>query len=622
MKSMFNISLFICSFLFLSSCSDSSGNRSDRSTTNSNPPTEPEESFSYEPLQQLSVSSVHKNSHTIDMLPILPQSAAQYKPEMGQLKFQKICQGASTISSLKRVKFQVGSIGTDINTDFKIYYADNMEAYYVGDVQIDIDHKYMIVFAPGKSVPLFYVKYQDNYPQILGGQNTNGLITTDEQTISAPTFSAQVLTHENKLEKDYHLLTAGQPRCGRKSGPGPTANFIDTEITFYSASYQGELPRKEGTTQISCVNALQAIHSSLAHLQKKQSAPLKLMPVSNRLNAMQGNILRLACNRSSYIVPTSVTTDKIRYIGHSLYLAKLTMSVDKQTKNEDLYFNPKLHISDIALEYPTYDSIALSPYISEVSDSQDSSLKEIVAFIPFDHLIDCKKLYEQTGNVYQAHPEKRTLSTQIMQEFDSTTKSIQFEFSLGGTDEETVAEKCKGDGGKTSPLIIQFGSPSEVAVLKKPVFFDYDQDGKKDTIFGWPKYNAKNPVGVILYKDKNSVQLLGNTTKLQGKMSFADGHDALAVLDINKDGKIDSTDKILDVYLFIWFDKNNNAQIEKNEIVTFNQMNIAGIDVANVFPLAQKVSHPKLAYIDTANKVLLKKNALPAVIYDLWFTVK
>ncbi len=159
-----------------------------------------------------------------------------------------------------------------------------------------------------------------------------------------------------------------------------------------------------------------------------------------------------------------------------------------------------------------------------------------------------------------------------------------------------------------------------VTLLDTPVQFDYDLDGQPETILGWPKFSPDNRVGLIIYKSGEKFQLLGNTSKLHGQSGFTDGHDALSILDQNKDGILNSGDKIFDKSLFIWFDKNNNARLDKDELTTFQKMHVKSINVKNIVSLNKAVSHPQLAYIDSANTVKSTKKNSSAIIYDLWFT--
>lgn len=616
-----SISLLL--FLSLISCSDSSSNRTASRQNNATPNVEPDSTFNYEPVKEIAANTDLKNKHLLDLLPLLPQKAGKDKPLLNQVKIQKICFNDANLKNLKRVKYTVGLLGTDVATDFKIYYTANEDSYYIGDIQLEDDLKYMLVFSPGKSSPLFYVDYITS-PQITNSTpSPNATATNSENEISAPIYGPLVLNHDSVSDINYNLQTLAKPRCGKKEGPEPTANYVDTEVTFYSATYQGELPRKDGATNLICINALQAIHSSFAHLQKKQSRPLKLTPIANKLNSIQGNIFRLACNKGSYLVPTSVEQNKIFYTGHSLYLAKLTLTVDKKSKDEDLYFNPKLKTSDSLLDFPTHNAIALAPYISEVSSSSDPNLKDVVAYIPVDHMIDCNQLYEQAGSVYSNNPQKRPLSTQIFEKFDVGSKNIKYELALSESDEVSRVDndKCQGETPKTSPLIISFNPGKVVAVSDTPVLYDFDQDGKKEEILGWPKFDKNHVVGLVVHKMGKKFQLLGNATQLKNQKGFADGHEALAILDHNRDGVINKKDHVLDNYLFIWIDQNNDAVLDKKELHTFRQLQVKAIDVKNIIASPQAVSHTKLAYIDTANNIISNRRAKPAIIYDLWFTV-
>ncbi len=114
-----------------------------------------------------------------------------------------------------------------------------------------------------------------------------------------------------------------------------------------------------------------------------------------------------------------------------------------------------------------------------------------------------------------------------------------------------------------------------------PIYFDHDGDGVT-TATGWI-----SPDDGFLALDRNGNstidsgrELFGDNTPLSGGGTAANGYAALADLDSNGDGVINSNDAQF-ANLRIWQDLNQNGISESNELSTLAQKNIVSINTAS-----------------------------------------
>ncbi len=113
-----------------------------------------------------------------------------------------------------------------------------------------------------------------------------------------------------------------------------------------------------------------------------------------------------------------------------------------------------------------------------------------------------------------------------------------------------------------------------------PIMFDYDGDGIKNGT-GWVK-----PDDAFLVRDVNGngtidsgKEMFGDSTIKSNGQKAVDGFDALADLDSNADGVINSSDSAF-ASLKLWRDLNQDGISQSNELFTLASQNIAGIKVA------------------------------------------
>lgn len=124
------------------------------------------------------------------------------------------------------------------------------------------------------------------------------------------------------------------------------------------------------------------------------------------------------------------------------------------------------------------------------------------------------------------------------------------------------------------------GLETTAIAATNPILFDHDGDGIKNGT-GWVK-----PDDGFLVRDvngngtiDNGRELFGDSTIKSNGQTAKDGFDALADLDSNLDGKIDSLDTQF-ANLRIWRDLNQDGISQTGELFTLASLNIASINVA------------------------------------------
>jgi len=129
-----------------------------------------------------------------------------------------------------------------------------------------------------------------------------------------------------------------------------------------------------------------------------------------------------------------------------------------------------------------------------------------------------------------------------------------------------------------SPIVLDLdGNGIATQDVSNGVFFDYDGNGFAERT-GW----ATSGDG-ILVRDlngngqiDNGTELFGDRTKLKSGQNAANGFAALADLDSNGDGKLDSQDSAW-TELNIWQDGNSNGITDAGEIKTLSELGIQSI---------------------------------------------
>lgn len=174
-------------------------------------------------------------------------------------------------------------------------------------------------------------------------------------------------------------------------------------------------------------------------------------------------------------------------------------------------------------------------------------------------------------------------------------------------------------GGYYSPLMVFFDEARPL--FNNAVSFPLNPSGRTM----WQDQNAP---GFFLALDKNGSKSITQKDQLFGgsedapDAAGANGFEALKLLDSNKDGKIDSKDKLFKK-LVLWQDVNGNGISEKEEVFSLRQKGIYAIDLAyssgNIRPLgknAEEREKSKFHYID---KDGAKKSG---EIIDIWLAAE
>lgn len=135
-----------------------------------------------------------------------------------------------------------------------------------------------------------------------------------------------------------------------------------------------------------------------------------------------------------------------------------------------------------------------------------------------------------------------------------------------------------------SPLVLDFvniGTPVLTNPAKSNVQFDITATGIKDTV-GWIS-GRQGALLALDINDNNRIddgsELFGEFTKLNDGRRAKHGYEALAQYDDNKDGMIDSQDKIFGS-LKLWFDNNHNGKSEKGELVSLADRKVTSLSVS------------------------------------------
>ena len=133
---------------------------------------------------------------------------------------------------------------------------------------------------------------------------------------------------------------------------------------------------------------------------------------------------------------------------------------------------------------------------------------------------------------------------------------------------------------KRSPLAIDLdGDGVETVSVANGVYFDHDGNGFAEKS-GWISADD-----ALLVRDVNEdgeindgSELFGDQTVLSNGEKAANGFEALADLDSNKDGVFDGDDDAFGEVM-VWQDKNQNGAVEDGELKTLNEAGITSINL-------------------------------------------
>jgi hypothetical protein len=129
-----------------------------------------------------------------------------------------------------------------------------------------------------------------------------------------------------------------------------------------------------------------------------------------------------------------------------------------------------------------------------------------------------------------------------------------------------------------SPLILDLDGDGVETISKTAgIHFDHDGNGFAETT-GW----AGKDDGLLIWdrngngKIDNGGELFGNHTRLANGTKAANGFAALAELDVNRDGRIDSNDAAF-AELRVWKDNDGNAVVSDGELLTLNDAGVQSL---------------------------------------------
>ena len=180
-----------------------------------------------------------------------------------------------------------------------------------------------------------------------------------------------------------------------------------------------------------------------------------------------------------------------------------------------------------------------------------------------------------------------------------------------------------------SPLILDLdGDGVETLGTSSGVHFDHDNNGfaersgwvgKDDGMLVWDR-NANGRI------DDGS-ELFGNNSVLANGQRAANGFDALAELDANRDGTVDAADAAF-AHLRVWRDTNSDGVVQEGELVTLDEAGVSGLGVAYKAPGAPDGNGnvPGSVVDDNGNEhrqvgTFKRTDGTTATMTDVWFQV-
>ncbi len=184
--------------------------------------------------------------------------------------------------------------------------------------------------------------------------------------------------------------------------------------------------------------------------------------------------------------------------------------------------------------------------------------------------------------------------------------------------------KCNCPPGKTaSPLIIALDADRiNLSAPEAGVKFDIDGDGKLDAI-SWP-LKASNAF-IVLDRDGNGKiesvhELFGNNTVGPDGKKAANGFEALAKYDLNKDGVIDAKDVVYSE-LRLWKDFNRNGVTDAGELFTLTSHKITTVDL--VYKNGYEIDrHGNETRERSVIKMMVDGVEEWRMVFDIWFAVR
>ena len=579
-----------------------------------------------------------KRDHSFDVLPNLPKEAGVVRPTAQTTKLIYLCSEGRT--QLRKFSYRSGSIGTDISTNFMVYRRDKFDfAYEMGYVELPGGLKFMIAYQSGRPNPLFYINMNDK-PTLLA-QNYErpypAPMIMSHHIFDKETFQNSQVSEETLRDQAYHLniVTASQPpKCGKPkdappSSPGPTVatfpNLVEKELKIFSAQLETTM---SGTSLIQkrqsekkCISALQVFGKDFSSFAKLTINSIVTGSGVNS-NNLEGHSFRNVCTKNTVVALTSLE-DSLKINGLKSYVMKIHTTIESDYPVEDVIIKPEMLFAKEQswVSLPMRKNIKLSPYLHEISDYGD--FKSLTAFVPLADIVDCDQVLENGKELAPQYPDiTYSKSMELMGVFNT---DLKYSFKYVSSDSENNG--CEGSGPIKSPLLISFDPKGEVSTQANSLKFDVNGDGIDEEVSGWPTRKSKTAFLVLKHKGRMSGKFLfGNETDLSlfglGS-SFADGHEALAQLDVNKDGILDRNDKwknqSLLSFIELWFDRNGNGKVERRERVALGHQGISAINL-KVLSTPERVVSGDGSITTDSEAIIGRKIKLP--IYDLWYKIK
>lgn len=584
--------------------------------------------------------SADKTSQSLDALPNLPSDAGVVRPTAENTELVYLCAEGST--ALRKFSYRWGYIGTDVQSDFKVYMRDTFDfAYEIGHVSLPGGKNYMIAFQDGRPNPIFYIDMETK-PTLLDPNYERPFppsVLISNSVFSDSNVEKSSVSEESLRDQSYSLNTladSSSPECGKPSDPPPStpsptqvdfSKLVDKELKMFFAQLKtnidgGELLQKLSESK-QCISALQVFGSSF-----KSFAKLNVNQVLSgsgiNSNNLQGHTFRNVCSPNTVVALTKLGQD-LTLNGLKSYVMRINTTVPADYPVDQLIVRPSMEFLKEQQwdELPLRKNVKLSPYVSEVLDYGDA--KAITAYVPLSDLVDCDAVLARGKELYPDYPNvTHSKSLEGMGVFHTDLK-----YRVSYVDgEESVGEGCEGGGPIKSPLVISFQPVrSGVVTQSRAVEFDLNGDGVKESLSGWPM--ARSHLGFLVLGDGKSMsgkKLFGTETDLSDfglGQGFADGHEALAQLDQNGDGVINAKDKVKDRsvidFLSVWFDRNGNAVVDRGEVAPLRLFGVRSLSL-QVFSIPEKVVKGD-GSITTKSSIRFKGiRSLP--VYDLWFKVK
>lgn len=126
--------------------------------------------------------------------------------------------------------------------------------------------------------------------------------------------------------------------------------------------------------------------------------------------------------------------------------------------------------------------------------------------------------------------------------------------------------------------------PFETIAITQKIMFPFSKEKKIAT--EWPK--GKTGFLVKSY-DGSTIEMLGYRYKTIAKTTAKNGYNALLDLTVNNIKRIDK-DNINYPYLYVWLDYNQNAQVDKGELISLKDLGITSIDIGSMKVVNRRIN--------------------------------